>query len=46
MLLIRGVSQTIVEGGTLSLGGSPLLRLANGGLLDASTATRCCPTRC
>src|SRR5581483_8652390 len=32
MLLLRGVSQTIVEGGTLSLGGSPLLRLANGGL--------------
>ena len=27
MLLIRGVSQTIVEGGTLSLGGSPLLEL-------------------
>jgi ribose transport system permease protein len=33
MLLLRGVSQTIVEGGTLSLGGSPLLRLANGGIL-------------
>src|SRR5690606_37416620 len=33
MLLIRGVSQTIVEGGTLSLGGSPLLELANGGVL-------------
>ena len=33
MLLIRGLSQTIVEGGTLSLGGSPLLDLANGGLL-------------
>jgi ribose transport system permease protein len=33
MLLIRGVSQTIVQGGTLSLGTSPLLRLANGGLL-------------
>ena len=33
MLLIRGVSQTIVEGGTLSLGGSPLLGLSNGGLL-------------
>jgi ribose transport system permease protein len=33
MLLIRGVSQTIAEGGTLSLGGSPLLGLANGGLL-------------
>jgi ribose transport system permease protein len=34
MLLIRGVSQTIVEGGTLSLGGSPLLRLANGGFFS------------
>ncbi len=34
MLLIRGMSQTIVEGGTLSLGGSPLLQLANGGFLD------------
>jgi ribose transport system permease protein len=33
MLLLRGVSQTIVEGGTLSLGASPLLQLANGGLL-------------
>jgi ribose transport system permease protein len=33
MLFIRGVSQTIVEGGTLSLGGSPLLELANGGVL-------------
>ena len=33
MLLLRGVSQTIVEGGTLSLGASPLLKLANGGLL-------------
>jgi ribose transport system permease protein len=32
MLLIRGVSQTIVQGGTLSLGTSPLLGLANGGL--------------
>jgi ribose transport system permease protein len=32
MLAIRGVSQTIVQGGTLSLGGSPLLKLANGGL--------------
>jgi ribose transport system permease protein len=34
MLLIRGVSQTVVQGGTLSLGGSPLLGLANGGLLS------------
>jgi ribose transport system permease protein len=32
MLFLRGVSQTIVEGGTLSLGGSPLLDLANGGV--------------
>ncbi|HZL20702.1 MAG TPA: ABC transporter permease [Polyangia bacterium] len=32
MLVIRGVSQTIVQGGTLSLGTSSLLRLANGGL--------------
>jgi ribose transport system permease protein len=35
MLLIRGVSQTIVEGGTISLGNSPLLGLSNGGLLEA-----------
>ncbi|HVZ31774.1 MAG TPA: ABC transporter permease [Polyangiaceae bacterium] len=34
MLLLRGVSQTIVQGGTLSLGGSPLLRLANDGILS------------
>ena len=34
MLLIRGVSQTVVRGGTLSLGNSPLLKLANGGLLN------------
>jgi ribose transport system permease protein len=33
MLLFRGVSQTIAEGGTLSLGGSPLLDLANKGML-------------
>ena len=33
MLLIRGVSQTIVQGGTLSLGTSPLLKLSNGGLI-------------
>jgi ribose transport system permease protein len=32
MLLLRGISQTIVKGGTLSLGGSPLLNLSNGGL--------------
>lgn len=36
MLLLRGVSQTIVEGGTLSLGGSPLLQLANGGTLSVA----------
>jgi ribose transport system permease protein len=34
MLFIRGVSQTIVQGGTLSLGTSPLLGLANGGLIQ------------
>jgi ribose transport system permease protein len=34
MLLIRGVSQTVAEGGTISLGGSPLLDLANGGFLN------------
>ncbi|HEY7118773.1 MAG TPA: ABC transporter permease [Tepidisphaeraceae bacterium] len=32
MLLLRGVSQTIVKGGTLSLGDVPLIKLANGGL--------------
>jgi ribose transport system permease protein len=32
MLLLRGVSQTIVSGGTLSLGDVPLAKLANGGL--------------
>lgn len=31
MLFLRGASQTIAQGGTLSLGGSPLLELANGG---------------
>ncbi len=36
MLLIRGVSQTVVQGGTLSLAGSPLLGLANGGFLSAN----------
>jgi ribose transport system permease protein len=34
MLLIRGVSQTIVQGGTLSMGTSPLLDLANAGLFQ------------
>jgi ribose transport system permease protein len=33
MLTIRGLSQTIAEGGTLSLMGSPLLDLGNGGFL-------------
>ncbi|MES1179000.1 MAG: ABC transporter permease [Myxococcales bacterium] len=33
MLLIRGVSQTVVQGATLSLGASPLVSLSNGGLL-------------
>lgn len=33
MLLLRGVSQTIVEGGVISMGDSPLLNLSSGGLL-------------
>ncbi|MEO5770340.1 MAG: ABC transporter permease [Polyangia bacterium] len=33
MLLVRGVSQTICQGGTLSLGTSSLLMLSNSGLL-------------
>ena len=33
MLLLRGVSQTVVEGGVISMGDSPLLNLASGGLL-------------
>jgi len=36
MLLIRGVSQTISEGGTLSLSGSPLLEFSNGGYLNVA----------
>ena len=36
MLLLRGVSQTIVGGGTLSLGDVPLANLANGGVLGAA----------
>ena len=36
MLLLRGVSQTIVEGGTLSLGDIPLVGLSNGGLFGAA----------
>jgi ribose transport system permease protein len=34
MLLIRGISQTIVQGGTLSMGSSRLLHLANDGLFN------------
>ena len=37
MLLLRGVSQTIVRGGTLSFGDVPLARLANGGLFGPET---------
>jgi ribose transport system permease protein len=33
MLFIRGVSQTVAEGGTISFGDAPFLQLANGGLL-------------
>jgi ribose transport system permease protein len=36
MLLFRGLSQTIADGGTLSLGGSPLLDLASGGILPVA----------
>ena len=35
MLLLRGVSQTIVRGGTLSLGDVPLASFANGGLFGS-----------
>ena len=38
MLLLRGVSQTIVQGGTLSLGDVPLARLANGGFFGSQNA--------
>jgi ribose transport system permease protein len=38
MLLLRGVSQTIVRGGTLSLGEIPLVDLANGGLFGSKDA--------
>jgi ribose transport system permease protein len=38
MLLLRGVSQTIVRGGTMSLGDIPLMNLANGGLFGAPQA--------
>src|SRR5882724_4727208 len=33
MLVLRGISQTIVEGGVISMGDSPLLNLSSGGLL-------------
>ena len=38
MLLLRGISQTIVKGGTLSLGSSPLLKLTSGGLVASPPA--------
>jgi ribose transport system permease protein len=38
MLLLRGVSQTIVRGGTLSLGEIPLVDLANGGFFGSKDA--------
>jgi ribose transport system permease protein len=38
MLLLRGVSQTVVRGGTLSLGDVPLARLANGGFFGSPTS--------
>ncbi len=38
MLLFRGISQTIAGGGTISLGGSPLLGLAGGGLFGSDEA--------
>lgn len=36
MLTLRGVSQTVARGGTLSLGGSPLVGMANGGLFETN----------
>jgi ribose transport system permease protein len=38
MLLLRGVSQTVVRGGTLSLGDVPLARLANGGFFGSEAS--------
>jgi ribose transport system permease protein len=38
MLLLRGVSQTVVKGGTLSLGDVPLARLANGGFFGTESS--------
>ena len=46
MLLIRGVSQTIVQGGTLSLGSSPLLQAGQRRPVQRRAAIRCSPTRC
>lgn len=37
MLAIRGISQTVVEGAVISMGDSPLLDLANGGLLQVGS---------
>jgi ribose transport system permease protein len=36
MLLIRGISQTVVTGGTISFGDSPFLSLANDGLITVN----------
>jgi ribose transport system permease protein len=36
MLLVRGVSQTVVQGGTISFGDSPFLSLANDGLIHVN----------
>jgi ribose transport system permease protein len=38
MLLLRGTSQTIVRGGTLSLGDVPLAGLSNGGLFGSEAS--------
>jgi ribose transport system permease protein len=38
MLLLRGVSQTVVRGGTLSLGDVPLAKLANGGFFGSESS--------
>ena len=47
MLLFRGVSQTIAEGGTLSLGGSPLLNLSSKGYLDVGgSSAPAAPSSC
>jgi ribose transport system permease protein len=36
MLLVRGISQTVVQGGTISFGDSPFLSLANDGLIHVN----------